>query len=139
MPNDLKAHHTTIEIKPRKKLPGPTEHQIQTQIINFLQHKGYYVQRMNSGALRDRRNHLIRLNRAGTPDVMAFKRLDPRVVGQAGRLRATEPKLDLLFVEVKRPGNPPTETQIRVMKELEEHGARCLVAHSVEEVEEAIA
>lgn len=123
MPNDLKAHHTTIEVK-------PTETQIMNAIIGLLRYRGFYVQRMNSGALRDKRNRLIRMNRAGTPDVMAFK---------GGCVHHFEDHVHLLFIEVKVPGNKPTPLQAEVMKELEEHGARCLVAHSVEEVEEAIA
>lgn len=43
----------------------------------------------------------------------------------------------LLCVEVKRPGNKPTDTQRMVMAELEAHGARCLVATSVEDVRRA--
>lgn len=104
-----------------------SESQIQTQIINFLRYRGYYVQRMNSGAMRDRNNRLVRMARAGTPDIMAFRQ-------RGNRFRFVE----LLFIEVKVPGNKPTPLQQAVMEELEEHGARCIVAHSVEEVEEAI-
>lgn len=99
-------------------------------IIGMLRFKGYYVQRMNSGALRDRNNRLIRMNRAGTPDIMAFK--DKGCCNE-------ESYIDLLFIEVKVPGNKPTPLQTAVMEELSDHGARCIVAHSIEEVEVAIA
>lgn len=107
-----------------------SENQIQNAIMGLLRYKGYYVQRMNSGALRDKRDRLVRMNRAGTPDIMAFK---TSIVSEA-KIRM----LDLLFIEVKRPGKKPTPLQIEVMKEMEEHGARCIVAHSVEEVENVL-
>jgi hypothetical protein len=110
-----------------------TESQIQTAIMGFLRYKGYYVQRMNSGAMRDQRNHLIRMNRPGTPDIMAFKPCRYNAKSLTRHYHA-----DLLFIEVKRPGNNPTYLQQAVMKELEEHGARCIVAHSVDEVAQAL-
>jgi len=46
---------------------------------------------------------------------------------------------DLLFIEVKNPGlgkrSEPTELQHLKMEELKSFGDRCIVAHSVEEVE----
>jgi hypothetical protein len=117
---------------PRKSLY--TEHQLQTQIINFLRYKGYYVQRMNSGKIpigEGRSRRLISMSRAGTPDVMAFK---PSLI----ITRSRNWPVDLLFIEVKTPGNKATPLQTEVMKELEAHGARCIVAHSIEEVEAAL-
>ena len=125
------AHQTTIEIK-------PTEHQIQTQIINFLKYKSWFVMRLNSGKIsvgEGRSRRMIQMNEVGTPDIMAFRRFVRTCdVHSIGTLH-----LDLLFIEVKRPGNKPTLHQKMKMRELESFGARCLVAHSVEEVEEAIA
>jgi hypothetical protein len=43
----------------------------------------------------------------------------------------------LYFIEVKKPGKEPELAQVMKMNELEEKGAFCLVAHSVEEVQEA--
>ena len=125
--NNRIAHHTAIEIK-------PTEHQIQTQIINFLKYKGWFVMRLNSGKIsvgEGRSRRMIQLAEVGTPDLMAFR----EVWFENRMYRATE----LFFIEVKRPGKLPTLHQKVKMQELEEHGARCIVAHSVEEVEEAIA
>jgi hypothetical protein len=95
--------------------------------------KGYYVQRMNSGALRDSRNHLIRKNRAGAPDIMAFK-----LTVDSWMCTSQHEILDLLFIEVKRPGNKPTALRKAVMAELESFGARSIVAHSMQEVENAL-
>jgi hypothetical protein len=122
---------------PRKSLY--TEHQIQTQVVNFLRYKGYYVQRMNSGKIpigEGRSRRLVSMSRAGTPDVMAFK-ASRWIVDPGGEYQQPE-QIQLLFVEVKTPGNKPTPLQTEVMKELEEHGARCIVAHSIEEVEAAL-
>lgn len=87
---------------------------------------------MNSGMLpmgEGRSRRLIRMNKAGTPDIMAFKNKD------CPNLECGYPIVDLLFIEVKRPGNKATPLQTEVMKELEEYGATCIVAHSVDEVE----
>ena len=104
---------------------NPTEHQIQQLIMNYLTAKGWYVQRMNSGAIRVEK-HLIRMASVGTPDIMAFR--------PCPDVETTNP--DLIFIEVKRPGKEATFNQIQAMKLLTEHGAECLVAHSLEEVQE---
>ena len=110
------------------KLPSISEHQLQTLIMNYLTANGYYVQRMNSGAIRDSKGYMIRFGQAGTPDIMAFK---PNKLNAAAA--------DLIFIEVKTPRNPtPTLLQARKMDELEEHGATCLVVHSLEELQEQL-
>lgn len=73
--------------------------------------------RLNSGAIQTVNGMRVRLSEAGTPDILAIKQ---------GRI---------VFIEVKRPGNKPTERQIAKMKILEEYGAKCIVAHSVDELE----
>lgn len=113
-------------------LHSPTESQIQSAIMGLLRYKGWYVQRQNSGMIpmgEGRSRRLIRMNKAGTPDVMAFKK-DLFCTSQDDRKPVT-----LLYVEVKRPGNKPTSLQLAVMEELEEYGATCLVAHSVDDVQ----
>lgn len=69
------------------------------------------------------------MNRAGTPDIMAFKRT------WLGTKEAYLEAADLIFIECKRPGNKATPLQTAVMKELESFGARCFVATSIEDVE----
>lgn len=122
------------------KLPIQTEHEIQSDIIQFLRIKGFYVQRLNSGRIpigEGRSRRMIQLAEVGTPDLMAFKgylrRLDD---GFGGEILHSDAQV--LFIEVKRPGNKPTIHQEHKMRELESFGARCLVAHSVEEVEKAL-
>jgi Holliday junction resolvase len=101
------------------KLPALSEKMIQQQIMNYLEATGWYVMRMNSGkyAVGEGVNsRYIRGHKAGTPDIFALKGGKP------------------LFVEVKREGKKPTALQERVMEELRAHGARCIVAHSLDEL-----
>lgn len=106
----------------------PTEKQTQTAIINYLRYKGWYVQRLNSGAMRMQakgKEYLMRLAAPGTPDVVAFKN------------HAMPVGLTILFVEVKRHGKKPTLAQEQKMEELASFGATCLVADSVDDLEKA--
>lgn len=112
------------------------EKAIQSQIMGVLRANGYYVQRMNSGStsasytykrgprrgMTNRR--FIKAAAAGTPDIMAFKKIIA-VVGTYAQL---------VFIEVKRPGKEPTMLQNLRMEELTDHGAFCMVATSPEEV-----
>lgn len=115
------------------KLPLPSEHQIQTDIMTFLILKGWYVMRLNSGIIPSAtKGKMIRLMPAGTPDIMAFK----NIVTQASSVHhLMTNQLDLIFIEVKKEGKKATPIQEETMRSLEKYGARCLVAHSVAEVE----
>lgn len=86
--------------------------------MQYLRFKGYFILRLNSGAIRTVKNDLIRLAPAGTPDILAIK--------QGG----------CTFIEVKRNKKlKPTALQLAKMDELRGYGARCLVASSVEDLE----
>lgn len=111
-----------------------TEKGIQTAIINYLAYKGYYVQRMNSGAIRTAKGGMVKLAAKGTPDIMAFR---PLVISRCSNGGLCS-KIKLVFIEVKRPGNKPTFAQEQTMQLLTEHGARCIVATCVEDVEKAL-
>src|SRR3990167_3156873 len=109
-----------------------SEHQLQTLLKNYLEAKGWFVLRLNSVAIRTDKGNMVRMARAGTPDLMAFKMdVHPLASGRFNALR-------LVFIEVKVPGNKPTYAQEQMMKELEEKGAGCLVVHSLEELEEQL-
>lgn len=101
-----------------------SEHQIQSDIIGYLRYKGFYVTRMNSGKMRYTNarggTNLLHLHEAGTPDVLAIRE---------GRC---------FFIEVKRPGNKPTRLQTMKMAELEEFGAKCIVAYSIDDLKDII-
>jgi len=115
-------------------MPKRNEHQIQTQLINYLKGNGWYAQRMNSGKIPvgvGKYKRYVQLSPVGTPDIMAFKDFsDPE--------RNYVRQLELIFIEVKVPGNKPTVLQNRKMEELESFGARCFVTHSQEELEEQL-
>ena len=84
--------------------------------------------RMNSGRYsvgEGRQRRFIMGHEAGTPDLMAFKRQENKF----GSIL-----LNLLFIEVKVPGNKPTALQKAKMEELEEYGALCLVATSEQDL-----
>ena len=115
-----------------KLFPRPTEHEIQTQIMNYLQYKGYYVMRLNTGMIENKYGGRIRLSPAGTPDIMAFKRNPENQVDDI------DTGIELLFIEVKRPKNSPTRLQEMKMEELSSFGAKCLVVHSLEEIIEEL-
>lgn len=99
------------------RTPAITERAVQSAIMQYLRLRGYYVLRLNAGALLDAQGRSVRMHPAGTPDLLAIK--DGRAV----------------FVEVKRPGKMPTERQRLMMAELRTYGARCICATSVEELE----
>jgi hypothetical protein len=72
-----------------------TEQQIQSKRIKQLEAEGYYVIK------------LIRTNKNGIPDLIAIP-----------------PNSDVLFSEVKRPGQKPSKLQEYRMKELNNHGIK---------------
>ena len=74
-----------------------TEQQIQTKIINKLRAAGWYV------------NKLIHTSLVGVPDLIAHK------------------NARTMYIEVKRPGECPTDMQYFRMAELRRHGIDCLV------------
>lgn len=108
-----------------------SEHQIQTLLMNYLTAHNWHVTRLNSGKLpigEGRSRRMVQLLPAGTPDLMAFKPDN----------HAESEGVKLVFIEVKVPGNKPTLLQKLKMEELEDHGARCIVAHSLEELQEQL-
>lgn len=113
----------------KNKLPSLSEHQIQQQCIHYLQTKAYYVMRLNAGQYevgQGKSRRFVMGVQAGTPDIMAFHINDYKGC------------LDLYFFEIKVPGKKPTLVQARKMQELEEYGAKCMVIHSLEQLQEKI-
>ena len=116
-----------------------SEHALQTLIIHWLQAHRYYVMRLNSGRIRTEKGYMVKLGEVGTPDIMAFKEVKQDPCFENGEEPRNCDKLNLVFIEVKTPNNPkPTFAQEQKMKELEEYGARCLVIHSLEELEDQL-
>ena len=116
----------------KQQLLQPSEHQLQTQLMQYLRTIGWYVLRLNSGKFsvgEGRNRRFINGQDAGTPDLLAFK---------GSCIHHYKEHVHLLFVEVKVPGNKPTALQTAKMKELEEYGATCLVSHSLEELHQQL-
>lgn len=112
------------------------EHKIQTEIIGYLRSLGYYVMRLNSGRFHigeGRNRRYVMGHPAGTPDLMAFKK-----IGVNKQIYGLYEIIDMLFVEVKIPGASPSVLQEAKMEELTSYGARCIVAHSVTELQELL-
>lgn len=106
-----------------------SERGIQAAIINYLGYKGWKTIRLNSGRIPIESNgkkRLVMLSEPGTPDLLAFRKCECCIMKMS---------VDLLFIEVKRPGNAATALQTAKMKELEAYGAKCITIHSIEELE----
>lgn len=115
-----------MKVSKYKKLVQPLEKDIQKECINYLESKGFYVQRLNSGGYK-MAGGFVHGVKAGTPDIIAFKKVSPTYC---------YPKL--LFIEVKRPKGILTDEQSAKIKELERYGAICFVIHSIEELKNVV-
>lgn len=102
-----------------KKLPKVKEQVLQNHIREALSYAGWYTFRMNAGRIQGKFG-LIKLHEAGTPDILAIR--DGKCT----------------FIEVKIKPNKPTDLQIMKMEELERFGARCIVAYSLDDIEELL-
>lgn len=119
------------------KLPPIREHDLQILITHWLQAHGWFVIRQNSGMVKSERGGMVRLGETGMPDLMAFKRFRREIVDKGEY--SWNGQVDLLFCEVKTPQNPePTFAQHQKMMELSGYGARCIIVHSLEELEEQL-
>jgi len=100
-----------------------TEAEIQRSIMDYLTMKGWYVLRLNSGMQvinqPGQARRVMHAAAAGTPDLLALRHDHAP-----------------LFIEVKRPGKKPTPVQQAMMGTLIDHGATCLVATSVDDVQD---
>lgn len=99
-----------------KKYDG-SEQQIQNSIIEGLQYRGFYAQRVNSGAIKTANGDYVKLFPKGTPDILAIKH------GQAW------------WFEVKKPKESSTDVQLLVQDTLKASGCKVFEVHSWEEVE----
>ncbi len=109
---------------------APLEKIAQKQIMEYLTLRGWVVERMNSGKIPAKygmKTRYISLHSTGTPDVQALK-------------KAPNGYTQVLYVEVKRPGEKPSEEQLAMHDVLREKaGARVIVATSWEDVERELA
>ncbi len=91
------------------------------QIIDYLNYRGHFVQRTNSGSLRFRdaagRNNFVKLAHAGTSDITGCSR--------HGRF---------LAIECKIGKNKPTALQEAYLEEIRKRGGIAIVAYSLDDV-----
>lgn len=90
-------------------MTGPLEKTITRNIKKYLEGLGFYVIKLHGSPYQ----------RAGLPDLLAYGNR-PIVV---------------LALEVKRPGNIPTELQRKTLDEMRNHGAYAHVVTSIEDVQ----
>jgi hypothetical protein len=98
-----------------------TEHQIQSQIMEWLPYYGVYCWRNNSGMVsvgEGKYKRMIKMGQAGLPDIIGVHK-------PTGRLIA---------IEVKRPGKKPTDLQAVTIQKLKDYNALAFVATSIEDV-----
>lgn len=99
----------------------PLESQIQRQILDYLEIRGIFHWRNNTGAFRDDKQHLYRFGFKGSSDIIG--------VLPGGRA---------LFIEVKRPTGRLTDAQKEFLARAHMAGALAFEARSVEEVDQRI-
>ena len=108
----------------------PLEKVAQKQIMEYLTLRGWVVERMNSGMMPAKyggKTRYVHLHTPGTPDVQALR-------------KAPNGYTEVLYIEVKRPNEKPTEVQREQHERLREKaGARVIVATSWEDVERELA
>lgn len=90
-------------------------------ILGYLKLRGVFAWRNNSGAFQGEHNGRKRFVRFGFPGISDIIGIMPD-----GRF---------LAIEVKLPGNPPTDNQIAFLDAVKEQGGVAFVATSISDVE----
>ena len=99
------------------------ESEIQSQIIRYLDAKGYIYWRNYVGPIiRGRGKFMSKNPMAGLPDIIAFLKTHHRMVG----------------IEVKTETGKLSEKQVMWLAKLKEAGCLCIVARSVKDVMDAL-
>lgn len=99
---------------------GPSEHEIQSQILDWLKHKRYFHWRNNVGASVGQykgKSRFIRFGVKGSPDIYVLRH---------GKL---------IGIEVKTKNNYQSQEQIVFQTEFEKAGGKYLVAWTLRDVE----
>lgn len=94
--------------------------QLVRQIIDYLNYRGHFVQRTNSGAIRintPTNNRFIKLSMAGTADITGCSK--------DGKF---------LAIECKIGKNKPTDLQNAYLEEIRKRGGIAIVAYNLDDV-----
>lgn len=93
----------------------PTEHEIQTDIMDWLDAKGYFFWRNNSGAVK-RGKRYIRFGAKGSPDIFVIR--NGKIWG----------------IEVKDHRGKLSGEQAEFLTAMQDNGGGYIIARSLEEV-----
>jgi len=104
-----------------KKIPGPSESAIQTQILTYLGHKQVFVWRNNSGALINPKGRPVRFGRPGSADILGLQRGTGRFIA----------------IEVKKPDTLKSLTDLQrgFLEDIHDYGGLAGVATCLEDVD----
>ena len=94
-----------------------SEQSLQNAIITYLQHRHFWVMRVNSGMIKTESGGMVKLAMKGVPDVLAIK------YGMA------------YWFEIKLPGKTSTPIQKARQDELRAAGCQVFEIHSLEEMQ----
>ncbi len=97
---------------------GVSEKQILAAILEYLQIKGYFCWRNNTGGFEGQLGNFYRFGYPGSGDILGLTR--------TGRF---------FSIEVKRENKRPTETQLAFMDQINNSGGLAFVAYSIGDVE----
>ena len=115
----------------KKQISLYSEHQIQTQIINYLKATGWSCMRLNSGKYsvgEGRYKRFIQGQEKGTPDILAFK----PIAVEGEKIKGLS---KLLFIEVKKPKTGIlSKLQEYRINELKQFGINTIVSTSIEDL-----
>lgn len=106
----------------------PLEKEIQGQILQFLRLMKVFSWRQNSGAMK---------GEATATTARRFIKF-ASVDGLSDIIGLLPPKGRFLAIEVKRPGQRPTDKQAEFIDEVNRNGGLAFVATSVKDVEESL-
>lgn len=96
--------------------PRPKESEVQRAILDYLELRGIFHYRNNSGGFRDAKNHFYRFGAVGSPDIVCV--VNGQYVG----------------LEIKAPGGKQSEHQKEFQRRLEKAGGRYIVAYAIDDV-----
>lgn len=104
---------------PRKGRAGPSEHQIQSQILDWLKVKRYFHWRNNSGGFGGQHNGkrwFVKFGKPGSPDIFVIR--GGKIIG----------------IEVKANSNYQSQSQYEFETEFKAAGGVYLLAYSLQDV-----
>lgn len=96
--------------------PKPKESEIQRAILDYLELRGIFHYRNNSGAFKRDDGHFYRFGAKGSPDIVCV--VNGQYVG----------------IEVKAPGGKQSEHQKEFQRRLKEAGGRYILAFTVDDL-----